>query len=331
MAFFLASRFFLKIAENNFNFYGFYSLFLHQIIPVQINKYFLAALSSFVIWGFFSLALKPLHNYPSLDILFYRVFFATVLLLLISGFLRRKVVVRDKEMLLQLTTKERIKALSLTVVGGFLLIVNWFLFIYAINHVSLQSASFAYMICPIITTILAFIILKERLSNWQWFSVALCVISCALLSFGHVIELIYSLTIAFSFAFYLISQRKNSLFDRFNILTVQMLIASLVIIPFFPNYSGPIPTASLFYILLMVVVVVFTIIPLFLNLYALKGMNSSSVGILMYTNPLIHFFLAIFYFKEEMNAVQVISYLLILISIVIFNEKVLFRKQSIQV
>ncbi len=298
---------------------------------MQINKYFLAALSSFVIWGFFSLALKPLHDYPSLDILFYRVFFATVLLLLISGFLRRKVVARDKEVLFQLTTKERIKALSLTVIGGFLLIVNWFLFIYAINHVSLQSASFAYMICPIITTILAFIILKERLSNWQWFSVVLCIISCALLSFGHVTELMYSLTIALSFAFYLISQRKNSLFDRFNILTVQMLIASLVIIPFFPDYSGPIPTASLFYILLMVVVVVFTIIPLFLNLYALKGMNSSAVGILMYTNPLIHFFLAIFYFKEEMNAVQVISYLLILISIVIFNEKVLFRKQSIQV
>jgi chloramphenicol-sensitive protein RarD len=298
---------------------------------VQINKYFLAALSSFVIWGFFSLALKPLHDYPSLDILFYRIFFATVLLLLISGFLRRKVVARDQEVLFQLTSKERIKALSLTVVGGFLLIVNWFLFIYAINHVSLQSASFAYMICPIITTILAFIILKERLSKWQWFSVVLCVISCALLSFGHVTELMYSLTIAFSFAFYLISQRKNSLFDRFNILTVQMLIASVVIIPFFPDYSGPIPTASLFYILLMVVVVVFTIIPLFLNLYALKGMNSSAVGILMYTNPLIHFFLAIFYFKEEMQLVQVISYLLILISIVIFNEKVLFRKKSIQV
>ncbi|HLP64625.1 EamA family transporter [Flavobacterium sp.] len=303
---------------------------MHQIIRVQINKYFLAALSSFIIWGFFSLALKPLHDYPSLDILFYRVFFATVLLLLISAFLRRKVVLRDWLALQQLTQKERVKALFLTVVGGFLLIINWFLFIYAINHVSLQSASFAYMICPIITTILAFIILKEQLSNWQWFSVVLCVISCALLSMGHVTELIYSLTIAFSFAFYLISQRKNSLFDRFNILTVQMLIASLVSIPFFPEYSGPIPTASLFYILLMVVVVVFTIIPLFLNLYALKGMNSSEVGILMYTNPLIHFFLAIFYFKEEMNAVQISSYVLILISIVIFNEKVLFRRQSIQ-
>jgi chloramphenicol-sensitive protein RarD len=144
------------------------------------------------------------------------------------------------------------------------------------------------------------------------------------------LELVYSLTIAFSFAFYLISQRKNSLFDRFNILTVQMLIASLVIVPFFPEYSGAIPTTSVFYFLLLIVVVVFTIIPLYLNLYALKGMNSSTVGILMYTNPLIHFLLAVFYFKEEVNLPQIISYSLILISIVVFNEKILFKRKILK-
>ena len=295
---------------------------------MQINKYYLSALSSFVIWGFFSLALKPLKNYPSLDILFYRVFLATVFLLLINLIFRKKVVQNDFESFNKLEKKQKIQSLFLTIFGGFLLIANWFLFIYAINHVSLQSASFAYLICPILTTILAFFILKEKLSRWQWFSVVLCIISCAILSYGHLEDLFYSLTIALSFAFYLISQRKNNQFDRFVILTVQMLIASLVILPFFPKYSGTIPQESIFYILLLIVVVVFTIIPLFLNLYALKGMNSSAVGILMYTNPLIHFFLAFFYFKEEINFNQIVAYLLILISIVVFNEKVLFKRIS---
>ncbi len=295
---------------------------------MQINKYYLSALSSFIIWGFFSLALKPLKNYPSLDILFYRVFLATIFLLLINLIFRKKAVQDDYLSFVKLENKQKIQTLFLTVFGGFLLIANWFLFIYAINHVSLQSASFAYMICPILTTILAFLILKEKLSHWQWFSVLLCIISCAILSYGHLEDLFYSLTIALSFAFYLISQRKNNQFDRFVILTVQMLIASLVILPFFPKYSGVVPQESIFYILLLIVVVVFTIIPLFLNLYALKGMNSSAVGILMYTNPLIHFFLAFFYFKEEVNSAQIISYLLILISIVVFNEKVLFKQIS---
>ena len=180
---------------------------------MQINKYFLSALSSFVIWGFFSLALKPLKNYPSLDILFYRVFLATILLVIINLVFRKKIVQNDYVSFLKLETKQKYQSLFLTVFGGFLLIANWFLFIYAINHVSLQSASFAYMICPILTTILAFFILKEKLSRWQWFSVFLCVISCGILSYGHLEDLFYSLTIAFSFAFYLISQRKNNQFD----------------------------------------------------------------------------------------------------------------------
>ena len=297
---------------------------------MQINKYYASALTAFIIWGFFSLALKPLHNYPSLDILFYRVFMATVILLGINFFFRKAIIRNDLAVYRAMANKQKLKLILLTVIGGFLLIVNWLLFIYAMNHVSLKSASFAYLICPIVTTILAYFILKEKLSKWQWFSVALCVVSCGILSYGNLIELLCSVTIAFSFALYLISQRKNNVFDKFLILTVQMAIASLVMLPFFPFYSVATPTESLFYILLLVIVVLFTIIPLYLNLFALKGMNSSAVGILMYTNPLLNFVLSIVYFKEPINQIQIVSYILILISVVIFNERFLFKKAQVK-
>lgn len=293
------------------------------------NKYYLSAFTAFVIWGFFSLALKPLHDYPSLDILFYRVFYATVLLLVINLFFRKEAVKSDWNSLKSMTKKQRLKVILLTVTGGFLLIVNWYLFIFAMNHISLKSASFAYLICPILTTILAYLILKEKLSKWQWFAVSLSLISCLILSFGDLTELIYSLIIALTFAFYLITQRKNNQFDRFVILTVQLVIAAIIILPFFPKYSGDVPQESLFYILLTFIVVLFTIIPLFLNLYALKGMNSSAVGILMYVNPLINFLLAVLYFKEEIDLIQIISYSLILISVVVFNEKIVFGKKPL--
>jgi len=294
---------------------------------MQFNKYYIAAFTSFFIWGFFGLALKPLHDYASLDILFYRVFLASVLSLLINLLVRKKELKKDYQSFRSLTLEVKRRTVILTILGGFLLIFNWYLFMFALNHVSMQSASFAYLICPIITTILAYFILKEKLSKWQWLAVALCIVSCSILSYGHIKELLYSLIIATSFALYLISQRKNNQFDRFVVLTVQLVIASLVILPFFPVYSGPVPTANLFYILLVVIVILFTIIPLFLNLYALKGMNSSAVGILMYTNPLINFFLAIFYFHEEVQLTQIVSYGLILLSIVVFNEKHLFGKK----
>lgn len=295
---------------------------------MQINKYYLSAFSAFVIWGFFSLVLKPLHQFPSLDILFYRVFYSTVLLLVISLVFRKTALKNDLEVWKKLDSKQRYKLGFMTILGGFLLITNWFLFIYAMNHVSLKSASFAYLICPILTTIFAFFILKEKLSKWQWFAVSLSVVSCFILSFGSIRDLIYSLVIAMTFAFYLISQRKNNQFDKFVILTVQLVIASIVILPFFPFYRGATPTESLFYIMLTLIVVLFTIIPLYLNLYALKGMNSSAVGILMYINPLINFLLAVFYFKEEIDLIQIISYSLILLSVIVFNEKFLFGKRK---
>ena len=136
---------------------------------MRFNKYYLSAFSSFVIWGFFSLALKPLHDYASLDILFYRIFLAAVLLLAINLFFRKEKVQIDVAVFKSLDKSVRNKLIFLTIAGGFLLTFNWFLFIYAINHVSLQSASFAYMICPIVTTILAYFILKEKLSGWQCF------------------------------------------------------------------------------------------------------------------------------------------------------------------
>jgi chloramphenicol-sensitive protein RarD len=228
-------------------------------------------------------------------------------------------VLEAKKTFKELSKKKQKSAVIMTIVGGLLLVLNWFLFIYAVNHVSLQSASFAYIICPILTTVLAFILLKERIDLWQWIAVGLCVISCIILSYGNFKDLIYSVIIALSFGFYLVSQRKNSDFDKFLILTIQMVICSVILLPFYPNYGGAVPTEFLFYFLLLIIVIVFTIIPLFLNLYALKGLNSSTVGILMYTNPLIHFFLAIFYFKESVSVAQIISYSLILISILVFN------------
>jgi chloramphenicol-sensitive protein RarD len=295
---------------------------------MKFNKYYSAALIAFIIWGFFSLAIKPLHNYPSLDILFYRVFFSSAVLLFINFTFRINLLKSSLELFQSFAKKKKRNTVLLTAAGGFLLVFNWFLFMHAVNHVSLQSASLAYLICPIITTVLAFIILKEKLDNWQWIAVAICVISCAILSYGHATELIYSFVIATSFALYLISQRRNNEFDKFLILTIQLVIASLVLLPFYPKFSTAVPTDSLFYIMLGLIVGLFTIIPLFLNLFALKGMNSSAVGILMYTNPLIHFILAIFYFKENIQISQLIAYSLIGVSIIVFNKKVIFNSNS---
>lgn len=295
---------------------------------MKLTKYYIAAISAFIIWGFFSLALKPLHHYPSLGILFYRVFLCVILMLIISLGFRKKTVSETKTYFKSLSLKEKRNLTLLTIGGAMLLTANWFIFIYVMNHISVKAASFAYLVCPIITTVFAYIILKDQLTKIQWGAVGLSIFSCVLLGYGHFQDVFYSLIVAATYALYLVIQKRNTQIDKFLLLTIQLVITAVVLLPFYPFYSGEIPTEISFYVYLLIIAVVFTIIPLFLNLYALKAVNSSTVGILLYINPLINFFLALFYYKEPINALQILAYSLILISIIIFNYKVLLYKKT---
>lgn len=291
-------------------------------------NYYIAAFVAFFIWGFFSLALKPISNYSSLDIVFYRIFFSAITLTTINLIFRKKHIQKDWNNFKITPKKKKQKIIQLTIAGGIILACNWFLFIYVVNHVSVKAGSLAYLICPILTTVFAFFLLNEKLTKWKWIAVGISTISCVLLSLNHFQDIFYSFIVASTYALYLVSQRKNSEMDKFLVLNIQLLIVAVLILPFYPTYSGAIPTEPLFYICLACIVIFFTIIPLFLNLYALKGIDSSTVGILMYINPIINFSLAVFYFKEDISLLQMVSYSLILISIIIFNKKFLFGKKN---
>ncbi|WP_439580915.1 EamA family transporter [Dyadobacter bucti] len=294
---------------------------------MKFSKYYLAALVSFTIWGFFSLALKPLHDYASLDILFYRVFFCAVIMSVISLLGRTKVLKENITIFKNFSPGQRQKITVLTLSGGFLLTANWFFFIYVMNHISVKAASFAYLVCPIMTTVIAFFVLDEKLSKWQWTAVLLSVLSCMLLSFSNIADIAYSLIVAASYAFYLVGQRQNVGLDKFLILTVQIIFSALLLLPFYPVYSEGVPTELSFYALIVVIAVVFTILPLFMNLYALQKVRSSTMGILLYINPLMNFVIALLYFHEPINMVQVAAYSLILLSIIVFNEKYIFGRR----
>ena len=99
------------------------------------NKYFLAAFSAFFIWGFFSLALKPIHNYASLDILFYRLFGSVLLLSIINLTFRRSKIKQNWLLFKENAPQKKPKIVFQIVIGGIILILNWFVFIYVITTI----------------------------------------------------------------------------------------------------------------------------------------------------------------------------------------------------
>ena len=218
--------------------------------------------------------------------------------------------------------------IALNAGSSVLLTANWFSFIYVMNHISIKATSLAYLVCPILTTLLAWFILKEKLTRQQWLAIVLSIAGCVILSYANLMDMVFSLIIGLSYALYLVSQRKNTGFDKFLMLSIQIVFSSLLLLPFYPAYSAPVPVETTFYFYIGLIAVAFTIIPLFLNLYALKGINSSTVGMLLNINPLIAFILAVAVFKEHIDRIQVIAYAIIFLSVVLFNAQLLFKKRT---
>ncbi|MGV3706375.1 MAG: EamA family transporter [Arcticibacter sp.] len=288
-------------------------------------KYYLAAILAFSIWGFFSLVLKPLHTYPSLDILFYRVFSCALIMSAISVVFKRENIKDTHTLFRSLPKKKQRMILWLNIGASIFLTVNWFSFIYVMNHVSVRATSIAYLVCPILTTVLAYYLLHDRLSPAKWFSVGLSFLGCLLLSYTSVTTMLYSTFVGLTYACYLISQNKNAGFDKFLILNFHILISALILLPFYPVYAGPIPTKLQFYFYVEIIAVLYTIVPLFLNLYALSGISSSSVGMILNVNPIIAFILSGLVYHEPLGSLQIFAYVLIFLALVVFNTNQLLK------
>lgn len=294
-------------------------------------KYYLAAITAFSLWGTFSLVLKPLHSYPSLDILFYRVFSCAVIMTLVTVLFRNVKLRNNLNNFKNLIPKDKRKIIGLNILSSILLTGNWFSFIYVMNHISVRATSVAYLVCPIITTILAFFILREKLSRLQWISVFLSAVGCILLSYANLLDMIYSSLIGSTYACYLIIQSTNSKFDKFLVLNFHMILSALILLPFFPTYSGPVPADFTFYFYIEIIAVMYTIVPLLLNLYALSGIASSKVGMILNINPIIAFILAGAVYHEKLDFVQILAYSIIFFAVIVFNGKEIFRLKEKQI
>lgn len=297
----------------------------HFSHPLNNLKYYLAAITAFTLWGTFSLVLKPLHSFASSDILFYRVFSCAVIMTVVSVLFKRKTLKENLSYFKSISKKSKRDLIVLNIGSSILLTANWFSFIYVMNHVSVRATSVAYLVCPIITTILAYFLLKDKLSKLQWLSVFLSLVGCILLSYANMIDMFYSSLIGFTYATYLISQNKNKQFDKFLILNFHILLSALILLPFFPAYSGNFITDFRFYIYVEIIAVMYTIVPLLLNLFALSGISSSKVGMILNINPIIAFVLAGVVYHEPLGALQILSYALIFIAVIVFNAKEIFK------
>ena len=119
----------------------------------------------------------------------------------------------------------------LLVVRGLLSIVAWLLYYTAARDLTLAEMTTLYFSAPIMVTVLAAVILKERASGWQWFSLIVgfvgVVIACRPDNMNEPLPVVLTLLAAVCWAFTYIQLRQVD--DQTSVLE-QMLITNVVFV-----------------------------------------------------------------------------------------------------
>ena len=207
-------------------------------------------------------------------------------------------------------------------ISGFLIFINWGVWIYAIATNRIIDASFGYFIMPILSVMLGYFFFNEKLNKKRIFSILLVVLSILFLIIVSIKSLPWvGLIVALSWGFY------NLVRKKINVDTdVGLLIESLFILPFallafyliaskgYNDFQLSDPSMMLFIYLAGPM----TVIPLFLYVRGVELCGLGPTGMIFYITPTFQFLLGYFYYNEPFSITKLVSFIFIWIAVIIY-------------
>ena len=272
------------------------------------------AISAYVLWGLAPIYFKLIATVSSDEIMVHRIIWSSLLLFLI--------VVISKRYRVLINTLKQPKLLAKLAITASFLLVNWFLFIWAINNDHLLDASLGYFINPLFSVALGVIFLGERLRKMQKLAVilALCGVLIQLVALGSLP--VVSLALAGSFGIYGLLRKKLHI-DSF----VGLLIESSMMLPlaimywllFIDSSTANMLKNNLDLNMLLIAAGVVTTAPLLCFTAAAKRLTLSTLGFFQYIGPSIMFVLATFYYQETLEPAKLFTFAAIWLALVIYS------------
>ncbi|MEH7086310.1 EamA family transporter RarD [Neobacillus drentensis] len=273
---------------------------------------------SYLLWGLLPIYWKLLDHVNAKEILASRVvwsfIFMVVILLLtkkwglfvrtIKGFAKNK------------------KQMAALTIASLLISVNWFIYIWAVNSGHMIEASLGYYINPLISILLGMIVLKEKLTVYQYASFVLAAIGVLIISISHGQFPWIAIVLALSFGLYGLAKKLINVDS-----TVGLTLETLVITPIaviyigflFINGTNDFLNAGIQTDLLLMGAGVATAVPL---LYFAKGAQKiplSLLGFLQYIAPTLTLLLGVFVYHEHFSKIQLLSFMFIWSALTIYS------------
>jgi chloramphenicol-sensitive protein RarD len=256
----------------------------------SIKKGILLEVFSYTFWGVMPVYWHLLNFASPLRILGFRITFALI-------FTALTLFIRGNKTWLHLLTDR--KKQPITILCGIIISVNWGLYIWAVNTEHTIDASLGYYINPLVSVLLALIILREKLSVLQWIAFGFAALGVFLVTLFSGVFPWVALLLALTFGFYGFFKKKNKAgaMEALGAETLAVLPLGLALIIFPPE--GLLPLNLPYQWLLLISCGFVTALPLYTFAKGAKLLPLSAIGFLQFINPTILFFLGVFAFGED--------------------------------
>ncbi|MFE6168812.1 EamA family transporter RarD [Viridibacillus arvi] len=282
------------------------------------KKGILSALGAYIIWGIFPLYWKGLQHVASEEVLAGRVIWSFILTLIFVVLLKQgKMLLVDFKQLWQ-----HPKSFWLLVTAAYLISLNWFLYIWAVNNNHIVESSLGYYMNPLVSVLLGIFFLKEKLSKAQVMSFIIAAIGVLILviSYGQIPWLSFGL--ALTFGVYgllkkkvLVDATRGLVLETFFILPVA--VAYYVYVYLHGNISF-LHTDMKTDVLIIGTGIV-TAVPLILFATGAQKIPLYLVGFIQYVSPTIMLFLGVIVYGESFSGIDLLSFSFIWVALILFS------------
>ena len=276
----------------------------------------LAGVGAYLLWGLLPLYWPLLEPAGAVEILAHRIawslVFVVALLALTSGFGWLRSVGRRRAGMLAL--------------AAVLVTANWGTYIYGVNHERVVETSLGYFINPLVTVLLAVVVLREHLRPRQWVGIGIAAVAVAILTadYGHPPWI--ALILAGSFGLYGLVKKRvgmegtQSLAVETGFMVVPAVTYLLVL---GANGTGTFTTQGTGHAILLVLAGTVTAVPLILFGASAIRVPLATLGLLQYLAPTMQFLIGVLIRGEPMPATRLAGFALVWLALAVFTADAL--------
>ncbi|MBN9646690.1 EamA family transporter [Terrisporobacter glycolicus] len=275
-----------------------------------MKKYKLGLIISMLIWGSIGIFVRYI-NFTSSQIALVRAILGSIFLIIFSMI--------SKESL----SKEKIKSnLLVLICCGICLGFNWIFLFQAYHYTTVSTATICYYLAPIIVMFLSPFLLKEKLNSVKVCCIVaamigmLCIVGIDKSSIGenNMVGILYGLSAACFYTGVVILNKFLKGISGRDSAIVQLSVSAIFLLPYviFTEKISLVGVSSQSIILLLVLGVVHTGIAYLLYFTVIQKIESQTVAIYSYVDPISAIFMSAIILNESMSLLQIIGGILIL-------------------